>query len=78
MRRLAGASGARIRRTAGRGARRHRDRQGLDGGGVGAGAGYITWRLAERVGPGGKVYANDIQQKMLGLLFTLLSLLFTP
>jgi SAM-dependent methyltransferase len=35
---------------------------------VGAGAGYMTWRLAERVGPGGKVYANDIQQKMLDLL----------
>jgi len=35
---------------------------------VGAGVGYMTWRLAERVGPGGKVYANDIQQKMLDLL----------
>jgi len=35
---------------------------------VGAGAGYITWRLAERVGPAGKVYANDIQQGMLDLL----------
>src|SRR4029079_9538366 len=35
---------------------------------VGAGAGYITWRLAERVGPSGKVYANDIQPKMLELL----------
>src|SRR5215467_1797195 len=34
----------------------------------GAGAGYITWRLAERVGPNGKVYANDIQQAMLDLL----------
>jgi ubiquinone/menaquinone biosynthesis C-methylase UbiE len=35
---------------------------------VGAGAGYITWRLAERVGPLGKVYANDIQPDMLRLL----------
>ena len=35
---------------------------------IGAGAGYMTWRLAERVGPGGKVYANDIQQGMLDLL----------
>ena len=35
---------------------------------VGAGAGYITWRLAGRVGPTGKVYANDIQPKMLDLL----------
>ncbi len=35
---------------------------------IGAGAGYMTWRLAERVGPSGKVYANDIQPKMLELL----------
>jgi SAM-dependent methyltransferase len=35
---------------------------------VGAGAGYITWRLAERVGPAGKVYANDIEPKMIALL----------
>jgi ubiquinone/menaquinone biosynthesis C-methylase UbiE len=35
---------------------------------IGAGAGYITWRLAERVGPTGKVYANDIQPEMLQLL----------
>ena len=35
---------------------------------IGAGAGYITWRLAQRVGPKGKVYANDIQQGMLDLL----------
>ena len=35
---------------------------------IGAGAGYITWRLAERVGPSGKVYANDIQPEMLTIL----------
>jgi ubiquinone/menaquinone biosynthesis C-methylase UbiE len=35
---------------------------------IGAGAGYFTWRLAERVGPSGKVYGNDIQPKMLDLL----------
>jgi predicted methyltransferase len=35
---------------------------------IGAGAGYFTWRLAERVGPQGKVYANDIQPAMLDLL----------
>jgi ubiquinone/menaquinone biosynthesis C-methylase UbiE len=35
---------------------------------VGAGSGAITWRLAERVGPTGKVYANDIQPRMLDLL----------
>src|SRR5580765_7506406 len=34
---------------------------------IGAGAGYFTWRLAERVGPTGKVYANDIQPEMLEL-----------
>src|SRR5581483_6659976 len=32
---------------------------------IGAGAGYMTWRMAERVGPTGKVYANDIQARML-------------
>jgi ubiquinone/menaquinone biosynthesis C-methylase UbiE len=35
---------------------------------IGAGAGYITWRLAERVGSTGKVYANDIQPAMLTIL----------
>lgn len=35
---------------------------------IGAGVGYMSWRLAKRVGPGGKVYANDIQQAMLDLL----------
>jgi SAM-dependent methyltransferase len=35
---------------------------------VGAGNGYITWRLAEKVGPKGKVYANDIQPEMLDML----------
>ena len=34
---------------------------------VGAGTGYFTWRLAERVGPLGKVLAVDVQQKMLDL-----------
>jgi ubiquinone/menaquinone biosynthesis C-methylase UbiE len=35
---------------------------------VGAGSGYMTVRMAQRVGPTGKVYANDIQPQMLGLL----------
>jgi len=35
---------------------------------VGAGAGAISWRLAKLVGPKGKVYANDIQVRMLELL----------
>lgn len=35
---------------------------------VGAGTGYFTLRLATRVGPSGKVYANDIQPEMLRLL----------
>lgn len=32
---------------------------------IGAGVGYFTWRLAERVGPAGKVYAVDVQPGML-------------
>jgi ubiquinone/menaquinone biosynthesis C-methylase UbiE len=35
---------------------------------IGAGSGYMTWRMAKLVGPAGKVYANDIQQAMLDLL----------
>ena len=35
---------------------------------VGAGVGYMSWRLAARVGPMGRVYANDIQPQMLELL----------
>ena len=37
-------------------------------GDIGAGVGYFTWRLAERVGNGGVVYGEDIQQRMLDLL----------
>jgi ubiquinone/menaquinone biosynthesis C-methylase UbiE len=35
---------------------------------IGAGNGYMTWRLAERVGPDGKVFANDVQPEMLEML----------
>lgn len=35
---------------------------------VGAGSGYMTVKMARRVGPNGKVYANDIQPQMLTLL----------
>jgi ubiquinone/menaquinone biosynthesis C-methylase UbiE len=35
---------------------------------VGAGTGYMSLRLAKRVGPTGKVYANDIQPEMLSRL----------
>jgi ubiquinone/menaquinone biosynthesis C-methylase UbiE len=35
---------------------------------VGAGSGFMTTRLARRVGPAGKVYANDLQPEMLALL----------
>jgi ubiquinone/menaquinone biosynthesis C-methylase UbiE len=35
---------------------------------IGAGVGYFTWRLADRVGPGGVVYGEDIQQEMLDRL----------
>jgi ubiquinone/menaquinone biosynthesis C-methylase UbiE len=37
---------------------------------VGAGSGYYTVRLAERVGPAGRVFATDIQPEMLSLLRT--------
>jgi ubiquinone/menaquinone biosynthesis C-methylase UbiE len=32
---------------------------------IGAGVGYFSWRMAERVGSAGKVYASDIQPGML-------------
>jgi ubiquinone/menaquinone biosynthesis C-methylase UbiE len=35
---------------------------------IGAGVGYFTWRLAERVGSNGVVYGEDIQQRMLDQL----------
>lgn len=35
---------------------------------VGAGTGYMTLRIAKRVGESGKVYANDIQPEMLDKL----------
>ena len=35
---------------------------------IGAGVGYFSLRLATRVGPSGRVYANDIQPEMLAKL----------
>jgi len=35
---------------------------------VGAGTGYMTIRLARRVGPAGRVYANDLQPEMLRIV----------
>jgi SAM-dependent methyltransferase len=35
---------------------------------IGAGSGYMTERLAARVGPAGRVFANDLQPQMLDLL----------
>jgi ubiquinone/menaquinone biosynthesis C-methylase UbiE len=35
---------------------------------IGAGSGYITVRLAARVGPSGHVFANDVQPQMLNIL----------
>jgi ubiquinone/menaquinone biosynthesis C-methylase UbiE len=35
---------------------------------IGAGSGYITVRLARRVGPTGMVFANDVQPQMLEML----------
>jgi ubiquinone/menaquinone biosynthesis C-methylase UbiE len=35
---------------------------------IGAGSGYMTVRLAKKVGPTGKVYGEDIQPEMIDLL----------
>ena len=35
---------------------------------IGAGSGYMTVRLAARVGPTGRVFANDVQPQMLDIL----------
>ena len=35
---------------------------------IGAGSGYMTERLAARVGPAGRVFANDLQPQMLDML----------
>jgi ubiquinone/menaquinone biosynthesis C-methylase UbiE len=35
---------------------------------IGAGTGYMTWRMAKRVQPGGKIYAVDIQPEMIDVL----------
>ncbi|MEP6717381.1 MAG: methyltransferase domain-containing protein [Terriglobia bacterium] len=43
-------------------------RKGAVAADIGAGVGYFTWRLAERVGPQGLVYGEDIQPEMLELL----------
>jgi SAM-dependent methyltransferase len=40
---------------------------------IGAGSGYITVRLAARVGPTGRVFANDVQPQMLTILARRLS-----
>ena len=43
-------------------------RPGITVGEIGAGTGYVSLRMAKRVGPSGKVYSNDIQPQMLELL----------
>lgn len=40
---------------------------------IGAGSGYLSWRMAKKVGPTGRVYANDIQPEMLQILRTNMS-----
>ncbi|MGE3177340.1 MAG: class I SAM-dependent methyltransferase, partial [Vicinamibacterales bacterium] len=40
---------------------------------IGAGSGYMTVRMAKRVGPAGRVYAEDIQPQMIDLLKARLS-----
>jgi ubiquinone/menaquinone biosynthesis C-methylase UbiE len=41
---------------------------GMVVGDVGAGSGYMSLKMAKRVGPSGKVYAEDVQPEMLRLL----------
>ena len=43
-------------------------RQGQTVADIGAGSGYYTTRLAEAVGPRGRVYATDVQPEMLALI----------
>ncbi len=45
-------------------------RQGMVIGEVGAGEGYFTFKLAQRVGPSGHIYANDIAQRVLDRINT--------
>lgn len=40
---------------------------------IGAGSGFMTVRLAARVGPSGRVFANDVQPQMLNMLARRLS-----
>ncbi len=42
--------------------------QGQSVGDIGAGSGYLTMRLAARVGPTGRVYATDVQPEMLAMI----------
>ena len=44
------------------------DLTGLKVADIGSGEGYFTLKLLDRVGPTGKVYANDIQKEMLDVL----------
>jgi predicted methyltransferase len=39
-------------------------KEGMSVADVGAGEGYFTWRMAERVGKEGKVYANEIEKRL--------------
>jgi ubiquinone/menaquinone biosynthesis C-methylase UbiE len=43
-------------------------RTGMTVADIGAGTGYFSIRLARRVGPAGRVYANDVQPEMLDLI----------
>ncbi len=40
-------------------------KSGMVIGEVGAGEGYLTFKLSTRVGPTGKIYANDIKKSVL-------------
>lgn len=40
-------------------------RQGMTVADIGAGTGYYSWRISERIGPAGRVFAVDVQPEML-------------
>jgi precorrin-6B methylase 2 len=43
-------------------------RPGMTVADIGAGTGYYTWQLAKQIGPGGRVYAVDVQPEMISML----------
>ena len=70
---MAGTTGAAGRGTSGPFNEGAKLKPGMNVADIGAGTGYFTWRMAEKVAPKGSVYAVEIQQEMLDLLATNMS-----